>query len=223
MDMRPNARQQELIDIARALAMEKFEPRAAEYDREARFPFEDYADLRDVGFLGLCVPEEYGGLGADLETYCLVVEEIAKGNASTALTFNMHCLTMLMTGEMADAHEMSDEKRARHAELRARNFREQSTRLRRPFRRPCLSSNRAYRRQDLNYLLPHGSSCRIGNSPPNLPRARSLRTRRICDRAGFRTICERCRFAVSSRSCQRPCHRTLATAIARYGSPFVRR
>ncbi len=124
MDMRPNARQQELIDIARTLAMEKFEPRAAAYDREARFPFEDYADLRDAGFLGLCVPEEYGGLGADLETYCLVVEEIAKGNASTALTFNMHCLTMLMIGEMADAHEMSDEKRARHAELRARNFRE---------------------------------------------------------------------------------------------------
>jgi alkylation response protein AidB-like acyl-CoA dehydrogenase len=124
MDMRPNARQQELIDIARTLAMEKFEPRASEYDREARFPFEDYADLRDAGFLGLCVPEEYGGLGADLETYCLVVEEIAKGNASTALTFNMHCLTMLMIGEMADAHGMSDEKRARHAELRARNFRE---------------------------------------------------------------------------------------------------
>jgi len=124
MDMRPNGRQQELIDVARSVAMEKFEPRAAEYDREARFPFEDYADLRDAGFLGLCVPEGYGGLGADLETYCLVVEEIAKGNASTALTFNMHCLTMLMIGEMADAHEMSDEKRARHAELRARNFRE---------------------------------------------------------------------------------------------------
>ena len=124
MDMRPNARQQELIDIARTLAMEKFEPRAAEIDRDAKFPFEDYADLRDAGLLGLCVPKKYGGLGADLETYCLVVEEIAKGNASTALTYNMHCLTMLMIGEMADAHEMSDEKRARHEVLRARNFRE---------------------------------------------------------------------------------------------------
>jgi alkylation response protein AidB-like acyl-CoA dehydrogenase len=124
MDMRPSTRQQELIEVAQTLAMEKFEPRAAEYDREARFPVEDYVDLREAGFLGLCVPEEFGGLGADLETYCLVVEEIAKGNASTALTFNMHCLTMLMIGEMADAHEMSDEKGVRHAELRARNFRE---------------------------------------------------------------------------------------------------
>ncbi|MBT7756883.1 MAG: acyl-CoA/acyl-ACP dehydrogenase, partial [Rhodospirillaceae bacterium] len=69
-------------------------------------------------------PEEYGGLGADLETYCLVSEQLAQGNASTALTYNMHCLTMLMMGEMADVHEMSDEKRARHGELRAVNFRE---------------------------------------------------------------------------------------------------
>ena len=68
MDMRPSARQQELIEVTRTLAMEKFEPRAAEYDREARFPVEDYVELRDAGFLGLCVPEEFGGLGADLET-----------------------------------------------------------------------------------------------------------------------------------------------------------
>jgi len=124
MDMRPTARQQELIDTARALAKDRFEPRAADYDRAARFPFEDYDDLRDAGFLGLCVPEDHGGLGADLETYCLVSEQLAQGNASTALTFNMHCLTMLMMGEMADAHDMSEEKRARHATLRARNFRE---------------------------------------------------------------------------------------------------
>lgn len=124
MDMQPTARQRELIDKARQLAQERFAPRAAELDREARFPFEDYDDLREAGFLALCVPEEYGGLGADLETYCLVSEQLAQGNASTALTFNMHCLTMLMMGEMADAHEMSAEKRARHGELRARNFRE---------------------------------------------------------------------------------------------------
>ncbi len=123
MDMQPSPRQQELIAKARQLAMDCFAPRAAEYDRAARFPFEDYDDLSDAGFLGLCVPEEYGGLGADLETYCLVSEQLAQGNASTALSYNMHCLTMLMMGEMADAHEMSEEKRARHTKLRARHFR----------------------------------------------------------------------------------------------------
>ncbi len=124
MDMQPTPRQRELIDKARELAMDCFAPRAAEYDRDARFPFEDFDDLRDAGFLALCVPEEHGGLGADLETYCLVSEQIAQGNASTALTYNMHCFTMLLMGEMADAHEMSDERRARHAVLRANNFQE---------------------------------------------------------------------------------------------------
>ncbi|MFT6583855.1 MAG: alkylation response protein AidB-like acyl-CoA dehydrogenase [Alphaproteobacteria bacterium] len=124
MDMQPTLRQHKFIDKARELAMDCFEPRAAEFDRKAQFPFEDYDDLRDAGFLGLCIPEEFGGLGADLETYCLVSEQIAQGNASTALTFNMHCLTMLMMGEMADVQDMSDEKRARHVELRAFNFRE---------------------------------------------------------------------------------------------------
>src|SRR6202030_710757 len=73
------------------------------HDRAASFPFDDYADLRAEGLLGLCVPERYGGLGADYETYCLVAEQLAQGNASTALTFNMHCLTMLMMGPIAAA------------------------------------------------------------------------------------------------------------------------
>jgi alkylation response protein AidB-like acyl-CoA dehydrogenase len=124
MDMRPTPRQRELIDKARRLALERFEPRAAALDREARFPFEDFADLREAGLLALCVPAAYGGLGADLETYCLVAEQIAQGNAATALCYNMHCLTMLMMGEMADAVAMDAAVRARHEELRGRHFRE---------------------------------------------------------------------------------------------------
>ncbi len=124
MDMQPTSRQRDLIERARTLALERFAPRAAQLDREAAFPFEDYDDLRDAGWLGLCVPEAFGGLGADLETYCLVSEQIAKGNASTALTFNMHCLTMLMMADMADRHPMDEAKRARHETLRAEKFRE---------------------------------------------------------------------------------------------------
>jgi hypothetical protein len=75
---------------------ERFAPRADRHDRAASFPFDDYADLRAEGLLGLCVPERYGGLAAHYETYCAVAEQLAQGNASTALTFNMHCLTMLM-------------------------------------------------------------------------------------------------------------------------------
>jgi alkylation response protein AidB-like acyl-CoA dehydrogenase len=124
MDLEPSAAQQQLIARARRLALDQFAPRADRYDREASFPFDDYEDLRAAGLLALCVPERYGGLGASYETYCLVAEQIAQGNASTALTFNMHCLTMLMMGEMADAMPMSAAARQRHERLRSRKFRE---------------------------------------------------------------------------------------------------
>ena len=124
MDLGPSARQRELIALARDLARERFAPRAARHDREASFPFDDYADLRSAGLLGLCVPARHGGLGADYETYCLVAEQLAQGNASTSLTFNMHCLTMLMMGVLADAMPMSSAARERHEKLRAAKFRE---------------------------------------------------------------------------------------------------
>jgi len=124
VDLQPSPRQQELIELARGLAVANFAPRAAQYDREASFPFADYDDLRAAGLLALCVPAQYGGLGVTFETYCLVAEQIAQGNASTALTFNMHCLTMLMMGEIADALPMPDQARARHETRRARMFHE---------------------------------------------------------------------------------------------------
>jgi alkylation response protein AidB-like acyl-CoA dehydrogenase len=124
MDVQPSPPQQELIARARRLALERFAPRAAAHDRDATFPFDDYADLRAEGFLGLCVPERHGGLGAGYETYCLVAEQLAQGNASTSLTFNMHCLTMLMMGELADRMPMTPAARERHEKLRAAKFRE---------------------------------------------------------------------------------------------------
>jgi alkylation response protein AidB-like acyl-CoA dehydrogenase len=124
MNLRPSPRQQALMDSAYQLARERFAPRAAKYDREASFPVDDYADLRFSGLLALCVPEQYGGLGADLETYCLVAEQLARGNAATALTYNMHCLTLLMMGPLMWGLQLPPEVRARHEELSARRYRE---------------------------------------------------------------------------------------------------
>src|SRR6187200_348901 len=102
MHLQPSSRQRGLIALAQRLASERLALRADRHDRDASFPYDDYDDLRREGLLGLCVPERYGGLGADFETYCLVAEQLAQGNASTALTFNMHCLTMMMMGVIAD-------------------------------------------------------------------------------------------------------------------------
>lgn len=79
------------VETARSLANERFAARADTFDRENRFPAENYADLHDSGLLGLTVPAEYGGVGADSVTYVSVLSEIARGCAATGLTFNMHC------------------------------------------------------------------------------------------------------------------------------------
>ena len=86
-----------LVALAGRLGREKFAARAARYDREASFPFENYEDLRAHGLLGLCVPESHGGLGADFETYCLVSAELGRWCGTTALTFNMHVCSALKT------------------------------------------------------------------------------------------------------------------------------
>lgn len=94
-------RQRELVGRAAELGP-VFEQRAARYDREAAFPYENFGDLRDAGLLTLCVPERHGGLGADFVTYAMVAEELGRHCGSTALTFNMHSATCLLVGPIAD-------------------------------------------------------------------------------------------------------------------------
>ena len=82
--------QSELCTLARELGQTKFAARAAEYDRNASFPVENFKDLHEAGLLGVCIPEENNGHGADLKTYMLMASEIGRYCGSTALTFNMH-------------------------------------------------------------------------------------------------------------------------------------
>jgi alkylation response protein AidB-like acyl-CoA dehydrogenase len=112
----------ELVNRVRAMGPVLAE-RAVRYDREASFPFENFADFRRNGLLALCVPEENGGLGASYADYVRVSEEIGRYCGATALTFNMHNATMLWCGQVADSLTMSDQERATHEQIRARMFR----------------------------------------------------------------------------------------------------
>ena len=122
MDFDLNPKQRHLIDLAGTLGREKFAPRAARYDAEASFPFENYDDMRDAGLLGLCVPERHGGHGADFATYCLVSAELGRHCGSTALTYNMHTSSMLWSGSMTDDLDMTEAQRARHKKTQEAHF-----------------------------------------------------------------------------------------------------
>jgi len=113
--------QKKLIEKAEALGP-AFAKRAARYDAEASFPHENYAELRDAGFLALCIPEKQGGLGADFKTYSLVSATLGKYCGATALTFNMHACSTLWPGALADDLEMTAGERAEHEQRRTKHF-----------------------------------------------------------------------------------------------------
>lgn len=114
--------QREWLARAHALGRDKFAARAAQWDREASFPFANYDDLREQGFLKLCVPTEFGGAGADFPTYMMVAAEIGRFCGATALTWNMHICSTMWTGVLADGIPMSEEQRAEHAARRKLHF-----------------------------------------------------------------------------------------------------
>lgn len=82
-------RRERLVALAGELA-DDFATRAAEHDQNNTFPFENVTRMKETGYTALVVPEEHGGLGADLVDFCLCQERLAQGCASTALAINMH-------------------------------------------------------------------------------------------------------------------------------------
>src|SRR3990172_3083545 len=77
--------QQEMIRrTVRDIAQKVVAPRAAEWDRTGEYPWEVKEVLAHQGLMGLLIPEEYDGAGADLMTVVLVIEELAKVDGSAA-------------------------------------------------------------------------------------------------------------------------------------------
>ncbi|HZT95387.1 MAG TPA: acyl-CoA dehydrogenase family protein [Chloroflexota bacterium] len=75
---------------AREFAQSEVAPRAAAFDQGSEFPYEIVEQMAQLGFMGLPVPEEYGGAGADTLSYALAVEEISRADASTGITLAAH-------------------------------------------------------------------------------------------------------------------------------------
>ena len=90
MDFDLTDEQRAIQSLAREFARDEVRPRAEEMDRQERFPSELVAKMAELGFMGLPFPEEYGGAGADTVSYALAVMEIARADASTAITMAAH-------------------------------------------------------------------------------------------------------------------------------------
>ena len=88
--MRLTDEQRMLREVAREFAQRELAPHAADWDREARLPKEVLAELGRLGFMGMLVPPDYGGAGADHVGYALALEEIAAGDGSVSTILSVH-------------------------------------------------------------------------------------------------------------------------------------
>jgi short-chain 2-methylacyl-CoA dehydrogenase len=79
-----------LRQTVREFAEQRVAPVAEELDREGRFPYELVAELAELGVMGMTIPEEYGGAGADTVSYAIAVEELTRIDSSVAITVAAH-------------------------------------------------------------------------------------------------------------------------------------
>src|SRR6185503_6092973 len=88
LDLTP---EQELIrDTVRTFARERVAPVAEELDRESRFPVELVREMAELGLMGIPIPEEQGGAGADTLSYAIAIEELTRIDSSVAITVAAH-------------------------------------------------------------------------------------------------------------------------------------
>jgi len=88
LDLTP---EQELIrDTVRTFARERVAPVAEELDRESRFPAELVREMAELGLMGIPIPEEQGGAGADTLSYAIAIEELTRIDSSVAITVAAH-------------------------------------------------------------------------------------------------------------------------------------
>ena len=90
MDFELTAEQREIQAVARDFARAEIEPNAAAWDRAHGFPRELLTALGELGLLGVCVPEQHGGAGADFVAYILVLEELSRADAGVGVTVAVH-------------------------------------------------------------------------------------------------------------------------------------
>jgi alkylation response protein AidB-like acyl-CoA dehydrogenase len=82
--------QQAILEMVRQFVDNEIIPVAEEYDREDKFPEPIVEQMKELGLFGVTIPEEYGGMGLDLTTYAMIVEELSRGWISISGIVNTH-------------------------------------------------------------------------------------------------------------------------------------
>src|SRR5882757_5137071 len=82
--------QQAIVEMVRDFVDNEILPKAEEYDHEDKFPEPIVEQMKELGLFGVTIPEEFGGMGLDLTTYAMIVEELSRGWISISGVVNTH-------------------------------------------------------------------------------------------------------------------------------------
>ena len=102
--------QQMIRDAARDFAREQLIPHGELWEKEGRIPMEVLREMGELGFMGMTVPEEWGGAGTDYVSYALALEEIAAGNGAVSTVMSVNnapvCAALLKEGSTEQKREI---------------------------------------------------------------------------------------------------------------------
>src|SRR5438445_2497248 len=101
--------QRAICEMVRQFADEQIIPQAAHYDHEDTFPEPIVEQMKELGLFGVTIPEEYGGMGLDLTTYAMIVEELSRGWISISGIVNTHFIGSYLLMKFA-----TDEQKQRY-------------------------------------------------------------------------------------------------------------
>src|SRR6266851_1020699 len=221
MDFELSDEQRLLRDTMRSFVDEQIRPVAREWEESGRYPEEIVATMRDMGLFGLLVPEEYGGMAADMVSLAVVFEEISRGWMGVAGIIGSHSLSCWMIARYG-----TQEQKREHLPALASGERRTGPRT-----RACPCSSWIPPRPVLRWSGTCRSSGTGDPRPANSCSTRCWCRRRACSAARRAGACSRCslrwrkagstsppgRWELPRRPTPRPC------ATPASGRPLARR
>src|SRR3989454_6575742 len=101
--------QRAITEMVRQFADEQILPNAEHYDHEDSFPEPIVEQMKELGLFGVTIPEEYGGMGLDLTTYAMIVEELSRGWISISGIVNTHFIGSYLLMEVGSDQQRPKE------------------------------------------------------------------------------------------------------------------
>ena len=159
MDFELSAEQRLLRDTLRAFVDDQIRPVAREWEAAGRYPDELVATMRQMGLFGLLVPEEYGGMAADMVSLALVFEEISRGWMGVAGILGSHTLSCWMIARYG-----TEEQKRAHLPALAAGERRTGIALTEPGAGSDLQGIQATARKDGDHYVVNGAKTWITNA-----------------------------------------------------------